>query len=71
MMTTINESAVRSRARRAGYIVRKSRRAESLDNFGDFRLVDASLNGVVLGSRFDATLDEIHEFLSDGSGRSE
>jgi hypothetical protein len=57
------ESRVRSLARRAGYSVKKSRRAFSSANFGDFMLVDED-NSVVMGSRFDATLDDIEVFLA-------
>jgi hypothetical protein len=57
------ESRIRGRARRAGYIVRKSRCGINMDNAGEFRLVDAHKNLVVLGERFDATLDEILDFL--------
>lgn len=61
-MTT--EAAVRRLARRYGYTVRKSRRSESLDNLGLYMLVESDRNLVVLGSRFDATLDDIADFLT-------
>jgi hypothetical protein len=59
----VQESRVRSNARRLGYSVRKSRAPVGFDNFGDFMLL-AEDNFVVLGSRFDATLDEIEECLA-------
>jgi len=60
---TRRESRLRSLARRAGYSVKKSRRGFSSDNLGDFMLIDEN-NWVVIGSRFDATLDDIEEYLA-------
>ena len=57
------EAAVRCFVRRCGYRVRKSRREESLDNFGLFMLVENDTNLIVLGSRFDASLDDIADFV--------
>ncbi|MBB4367007.1 hypothetical protein GGD65_008081 [Bradyrhizobium sp. CIR18] len=59
----LTESAVRSRARRDGYMLRKSRRKVDFNNLGDYMLLEASTNCVVRGGHFDATLDEIAEFL--------
>jgi len=58
------ESKARRRARRYGLRVVKSRRAISLDNFGEFMLVDATCNFVVGGSRFDWTAEDIIEDCS-------
>jgi len=66
MNTTVGESSVRQMARRYGYAVRKSRQRKhvpNMDNFGDFMLIDERSDFVVFGSRFDATLEEIHAFL--------
>jgi hypothetical protein len=60
------ENRIRSLARRHGYCVRKSRKACSIDNVGDFMLVDAQSNHIVFGERFDATLDQIEGYLADG-----
>jgi hypothetical protein len=63
-----NEARVRSLARRRGYRVHKSRRwkhVPNLDNYGDYMLCDAGTNFVVLGSRFDATLDDIEAYFSN------
>ena len=57
------ESRLRSKARRNGYSIRKSRASFSSDNLGDFMLLDEN-NFVVLGSRFDATLYDIEEYLA-------
>lgn len=61
------ERRVRAKATRQGYAVRKSRRAESLENKGEFRLVDVSTDLPVLGSYYDADLDEIEKFLDEAS----
>jgi hypothetical protein len=68
MEEQLNEASVRSLARRRGYRVHKSRQwkhVPNLDNFGDYMLCDARTNFAVLGSRFDATLDDIEAYLSN------
>ena len=67
---SINESSVRSRAKRVGYVVHKSRQRPHFENQGEFMLVDANRNAVVLGSRYDATLEEIADFIDGGSNES-
>ncbi len=59
------EDRVRRTARNRGYRVRKSRRSLSPDNFGDYMLVDLAHNVVALGSRYDASLDDIEAYLAD------
>jgi hypothetical protein len=59
------EARVRSTARRAGYRVHKSRAQEGLDNFGGYMLIHASSTGVVGGSRFDWSLDDIEARLAE------
>jgi hypothetical protein len=59
----LSESAIRARAQRAGYAVRKSRSMLSLDNHGCYMLVDARRNWIVRGQRFDFTLEDIADFL--------
>lgn len=51
---------VRRALRKHGYVLRKSRRrgAATLDDFGEYMIVDADANAVVAGSRFDFTLDD-------------
>jgi hypothetical protein len=61
------EAALDARARRAagraGLIARKSRwRAGSIDNYGDFMLIDPYTNCCVGGSRFDLSAEEVIEF---------
>jgi hypothetical protein len=57
------ESRIQSLARRHGYAVHRSRRGSSIDNRGEFRLVDVDRNRIVLGEKCDATLDDIDWFL--------
>jgi hypothetical protein len=50
-----------------GYSVRRSRQranVPNLDNLGHLMLVDAERNRIVLGERFDATLDDIERYLT-------
>ena len=65
MMLSINESAVRSRAQRAGYVVQKSRRMRSHENYGEFMLIDTETNFAVLGWHYDATLKDIARYLDE------
>jgi hypothetical protein len=59
------ESALRARARRLGYAIHKSRsRLIHEDNLGKYALVKDGSDDVVLGERFDASLEEIAEYLS-------
>jgi len=59
----LNESTVRTRAARQGYALRKSRARFSSDNHGEYMLIDAERNFVVLGERFNATLEDIQTYL--------
>ena len=59
------ESRIRRLAKRNGYFVRKSRAWNiHADDLGEYMLVDAHCNTVVRGERFDASLEEIEEFLA-------
>ena len=63
-MTAANESSVRRLAKRRGYLVRKSRQQNAHTNSGEFMLLDRR-NRVILGERFDATLEDIDAFLEE------
>jgi hypothetical protein len=64
-MRPTNESTLRARARKLGYSIHKSRlRSINEDNLGKYALVKKDRNSVVLGERFDASLEEIAEYLS-------
>jgi hypothetical protein len=69
-MMTKNEAAMEARARRAakraGLIAKKSRwRLGTIDNFGEFCLVDACTNCVVAGSRFDVTAEQVIDLCAE------
>ena len=57
------ENALRKRLSRAGYKLTKSRKAQSIDNFGEYMLIDAATNIVVAGSRYDLTLEQAEDFV--------
>jgi len=64
-MRLTKESALRARARKLGYAIRKSRsRSIHEDNLGQYALVKEDSNDVVLGERFDASLEEIAAYLN-------
>lgn len=46
-------------------MMKKSRRAISLDNQGDFMLVRIDGNWIVRGEKYDMTLDDIEEYLKE------
>jgi hypothetical protein len=69
-MQEVSENALEQRARRAarrvGLIARKSRwRANSIDNYGGFMLVDPRTNGAVVGSRYDLSAEAVIDYCSD------
>jgi hypothetical protein len=60
----VRERTLRARARKLGYTIRKSRsRSIHEDNLGKYALVKDDSNLVVLGERFDASLEDIAEYL--------
>jgi hypothetical protein len=60
----LSEPRLRSLAKRQGYSLRKSRKRKLyLNNLGEYMLVDATTNVAACGSKFDADLQEITEFL--------
>jgi hypothetical protein len=64
-MRLTKENALRARARKLGYAIRKSRsRSIHEDNLGQYALVKEDSNDVVLGERFDASLEEIAAYLN-------
>lgn len=64
-MRLTTESALRARARKLGYTIHKSRsRSIHEDNLGKYALVKQDNNAVVLGERFDASLEEIADYLN-------
>mgnify|MGYP003694089363 CR=1 FL=1 len=62
--TLIRENRVRKLAASRGYRVEVSREPLQRDNEGRFRLIESDRNMVVLGERFDASLDDIEAYLT-------
>jgi hypothetical protein len=62
------ERAIETRARRAakreGYFMRKSRAALSIDNHGQFRLIDGN-NRMVAGEKFDMSAQDVLDYLAE------
>lgn len=58
------ESALRHRAAREGFSLRKSRARESVDNLGGWMIVDSNRNAVVAGERFDLTGEDVERVLA-------
>jgi hypothetical protein len=64
-MTT--ESSVRRKALRCGFFIHKSRARKHVPhgyNYGKYMLLNIRTSFVVLGEKFDATLDDIERFLT-------
>ncbi|WP_421695485.1 hypothetical protein [Aestuariivirga sp.] len=61
--TELSETAIRKRALSRGYRVFKSRQQEHCNNRGHYMLCENNI--VVMGDHFDATLEEVAEYLSD------
>ena len=63
------EDRARRAAKRIGLKARRSRwRAGSIDNLGDFQIIDPQQNWVIAGERFDLTADDVVEFCAEGVG---
>lgn len=67
MSEKISDNAMDQRARkaakRAGFVARKSRwRRDSVDNRGEYMLMDPQCNRVVGGEHFDMAASEVIEF---------
>jgi hypothetical protein len=70
MSDKAHESRVRRLAKRRGYLVRKSRQWKYIphaNNYGGYMLVLLNCNAVVLGSRFEATLNDIEHFFKEAA----
>jgi hypothetical protein len=58
------ENRVRKLAARHGYRVEVSRQPLHTDNRGQFQLIESDRSLVVLGEKFDASLDDIEAYLT-------
>ena len=65
---TLNETKLITKARRMakrhGMLMHKSRARLSIDNLGDFMLVNADRNSVVGGQRYDWTPQDVIDYLN-------
>jgi hypothetical protein len=59
------EQRLRRRASSRGFAVYKSRQSPHFDNQGLYMLAELRNNSLVLGERYDASLNEIEEYLKD------
>ena len=60
------ESRARRAAKKVGLVARKSRwRRDSVDNFGEFMLIDPRYNACVAGSRFNMTAEEVIDYCTE------
>jgi hypothetical protein len=65
-MLTVSDSAARRAARRVGYVARKSRwRKYSMDNHGEFMVIDPRMNIPVAGAKYELTAAEVVEYCRD------
>jgi len=63
-MLSVNESAIRERAKRRGYrILRSRQRSLHCGNQGEYMMIEADTRMLVVGQNFDASLTEIAEWL--------
>lgn len=57
---------LRHKLNQLGYTMMKMNcRRDSIDNFGDYAIIDTEYNAIVRGTRFDLDLDDVEEFISD------
>jgi hypothetical protein len=62
----ISESTIRRKAKRHGYYVTKSREQTfHANNLGEYMLVDVQHSVPILGWNYDASLEDIADYLSD------
>ena len=62
----VRENRLRRMAKRLGLVIQKSRvRTIHLDDIGEYMIIDLYGNYVVAGERFDCSLDDVEDFLTD------
>lgn len=59
------ENKYRRMLKEQGYSLRKSNKPINPDNLGGYMIVDIYDNCVVLGSRYELTLDDVRDFLTE------
>ncbi|MEA4899415.1 MAG: hypothetical protein VB115_14395 [Christensenellaceae bacterium] len=61
---SLTDNALRKRATQRGFFLRKSRCSISLDNHGEYMVLDAFSGAVVAGERYQLTAEDVDQFLS-------
>ncbi len=61
---TVNESTLRSKAKRKGYMLHKSRQLRSLDNLGGFMMMSLCTGYIVAGDRYYFSLEDVAAWLN-------
>ena len=59
------ENRLRRRLSTQGFMLRKSRARESIDNFGGYMILCGYNGHVVQGSRFELSLDDVEQFANE------
>jgi hypothetical protein len=63
MKTSAIEARARRAAKKAGLAVRKSKwRAGTIDNYGQFQIIDPQFNIPVAGFKYDLSAEEVIEY---------
>ena len=65
MKNKCKENMIRRKLRNAGYVIKKSRRAYGINNWGGYQVIDATLNVIVAGENFNLELEELEEWLKE------
>ena len=69
MTTTIayknQEQQLRRALNKHGYSLRKSQKPISIDNMGEYMIVDIFSNSVAAGARYDYTLDDVADWIHE------
>lgn len=68
MIEKSKENRLRRELQDRGYLLRKSRAQEGIDNFGGYLIIDGRNNAVVAGSRFELDLDDVSEWIDSFEG---
>jgi hypothetical protein len=62
----VRENRLRRQAKRLGLRIQKSRaRHLHFDDHGEYQLIEERTNTVVVGEKYDLSLDDVEEWLND------
>lgn len=59
------ERELRRVLQKAGYVLHKSPRAVSPDNFGGYMIISLDNNSVAAGSRYELSLEAVQEWVNE------